>query len=101
MAGDNAPHVGQANAVAFKIRRRVQPLERAKEPVGVLHIEPNAVVADENHGFTTGVRSAGDLDLRRLAWPGVLDGFRYLVHYHVAMMRPDLYDPRQVLDLPS
>jgi len=47
VARDDAPHVGQADAGAFKLFHGTQPLEHPEEFLDILHVEPDAVVADE------------------------------------------------------
>src|SRR5258707_5329754 len=47
VAVHNALHGGQADAGAGEFGLPVQPLKRAKEPVGVGHVEAGAVVADK------------------------------------------------------
>src|SRR5437763_13091029 len=48
LAVDDAPHVGEADPVAFEIVRAVKPLEHAEQLVRVRHVEPDAVVAHEH-----------------------------------------------------
>ena len=45
---NNALHRGQTNARTFEILGPMQPLENAKEFVLVLHVEADAIVADED-----------------------------------------------------
>src|SRR5262245_16724656 len=45
--GNNALHRRQADARAFELFRPMQPLKDAEEFVGILHIEPDAVVTHE------------------------------------------------------
>src|SRR5436190_141700 len=49
VAADDALHGREADAGAGKFFGRMQPLKRAKELVGVGHVEAGAVVADEIH----------------------------------------------------
>src|SRR6266542_2793026 len=41
---DDSPHSGEADAVPLKPFRVIQALERAEQPVSLLHIKTNAVV---------------------------------------------------------
>src|ERR1700730_6264203 len=41
----------QSDADAGKIFSTMQTLKYLKEPVGILHVEPHAVVGDGNHRF--------------------------------------------------
>src|SRR5688572_25148504 len=49
MAGDDAAHVGKADARAFELVLAVQPLENAEELFGVSHVETHAVIAHEKN----------------------------------------------------
>ena len=51
MAGDNPLDDGQANAGAFELADRMEPLKDAKESYGMLRIESDAIVADEEDGL--------------------------------------------------
>lgn len=47
MAGDDAAHIGQANARPFEFFRAMQALEDTEQFVGVIHVEADAVIADK------------------------------------------------------
>src|ERR1700674_866074 len=49
VALDDALHDRQADAGAFEILRAMQPLKHAEKLVGILHVEADAVVANEEH----------------------------------------------------
>src|ERR1044071_6555586 len=51
MAMHDALHVGQADAGARELGDRVQALERDKQLVGEVHVEPRAVVAHEERAL--------------------------------------------------
>ena len=46
---DNPLHRCQADPVPIKLVLRVQPLKRAEKIVGICHIKPRAIVADEEN----------------------------------------------------
>ena len=48
---NDAADIGQTNASAFEIRRGVQALKNPEELVRILHVEPDAIVADEKDGL--------------------------------------------------
>src|SRR6266436_1177102 len=50
----NPPHLGQTHANAFKLRAGMQPLEDAEELGPILHVETDAVIADEDNRFLVG-----------------------------------------------
>ena len=83
MAGDDAPHIGQANARALELLIRVQPLEDPKKLVAIPHVEPRPVIADVNHGFVVGLARTADLDHRRVARAGVFDRVGKQVDQHL------------------
>ncbi len=56
MPVDDAAHIGQANPGAFKFIGSVQTLKNAKKLVGIGHIKPHPVIADENNGLVCLVR---------------------------------------------
>src|SRR5579859_5485689 len=59
---DDAPHIGQAHAVALKLAGVMQALKDRKQPVRVLRVEANAVVAHVNHNFVRERRGAANLN---------------------------------------
>src|SRR5712691_7747967 len=61
------PDGGQTNAGAFELLGPVQPLEDAEQLVGILHVEPGAVVADEQDDPSVFFAGAADLDPPRVA----------------------------------
>ena len=71
VAVQDALHQGQADAGALVIFHRMQALEDAKQLVGVLHVEADAVIADEIDGFAV-LPLAADFDAGRIALAGVL-----------------------------
>jgi hypothetical protein len=75
----------------------VEPLKDPEQLVGILHVEPHPVVADEDR-VPAVARSTPDLDGRHLARAGVLDGIREQVGEYdlheagVALHRGELAD---------
>ena len=57
----DALHDGQADAVAFELVGPVEALERVEQAMRARHVEPWAVVADEEDLLVT-PRFAADLD---------------------------------------
>jgi len=55
---------GQADARALELLRLVQALEGGEQPVGVLHVEADAVVPHKKHDFPA-LCFAAERDLRR------------------------------------
>src|SRR2546428_12958217 len=51
---DNPVHDGKPDTGSFVILASVQPLEDAKQFVGILHVEAGPVVADEEDGALAG-----------------------------------------------
>src|ERR1022692_2785019 len=63
MSMDNSLHDGQADTGSFIVFRPMQSLEDAKQLVGILHVEANAVVPDEVGPFARFIAHAtADLD---------------------------------------
>ena len=72
MLVDDSLHGRQPDARPLEILRPMQPLEHAKQLVGVPHVESNSVVPDEEGALTVPCRLA-NLDHRDVARSGVLD----------------------------
>ena len=68
-------HRSQANARAFEVLPAVKALENSEEFPGILHVETDPVVADEN-GRTAIQHQLAELDDRRFAGPRVFHGIR-------------------------
>src|SRR5207245_7398253 len=73
VAVDDAPDVRQADPRALELLRAMETLEHAEELGGVLHVEADAVVADEDHDLVAGAVLHADLDPRVIALARVLD----------------------------
>src|SRR5262245_48057176 len=73
VAMDDAPDVGEADADAFELIGRVQPLKDAEKFVGIFHVKSDAVVADKKGNFVVRLGTA-DLDFSPLAGARVLQG---------------------------
>src|SRR6185312_14814788 len=70
---DDAPHVGQADAVAGKFRGAMQALEYPEQLVRVLHVETGAIVGHREFIIAAAPLPCAHLDPRHLALAGVLD----------------------------
>src|SRR6266581_2626561 len=88
VAGDDPPHVGEADARALEFLGPVQPLEHPEELAGVFHVEPRSVVLDVELQPAV-LPAAPDPDLRHIAGPGIFDRVRQQVG-------PDLFQHRPV-----
>src|SRR5581483_8570192 len=97
VAGDDALHDRQADAGAFKILRAMQPLEHPEQLVDVLHVEADAVVADEEDLLAAAVLRA-DLHRGFAARPRVFEGVVDQVHKHLLEQRGVAPNRRQVAD---
>src|SRR3974390_2543266 len=71
--GNNASHIGQANAEAFKFLDTMEALKDAKELVRKLHVESDAIVADVDDRLGGGIGRATDFDFCRVARLAVFD----------------------------
>src|SRR5438034_4664503 len=60
---DDAPHGSQPDAAALEFGRLVEPLEGAEQSIGVGHVEPSTVVADEERR-RAGMLGCAELDTR-------------------------------------
>src|SRR5262245_9293018 len=58
---DDAADIRQADTGAFKFAGAVQALEHPEELVRIAHVEPHAIVADEQDGFPL-VAGGADFD---------------------------------------
>src|SRR6266700_3458751 len=54
---------GQPDAGAFKFTRRMEPLKNAKKFIGILRIEPDAIITNEEDRFQRSI-SGADFDPR-------------------------------------
>src|SRR6266704_3710241 len=68
---DDPLHRSEADAGPGKLLRRVEPLERAEQLVGVRHVEPHPIVPHEVHRMAV-LRRDPELDPRLLALRGEL-----------------------------
>ena len=75
IALNDAPDVGEPYARTLELLHPVEALEDAEELVYVSHVEPHAVVADEEVGLRF-VLHAADLDHGPLARTRVFEGVR-------------------------
>src|SRR6188508_3423674 len=77
VAVDDALDGGEADAAAWKVRRRVQPLERPEQVRGEVRVVAGAVVANVERGHAMLIPGRANFDRRLLAaageLPGVLD----------------------------
>jgi N-acetylmuramoyl-L-alanine amidase len=64
---DDAAHVGEADTGALGLINAVETLKHAKQLVGLLHVEADAVVTDEDDSFGSVCRRRADFDLAVLA----------------------------------
>lgn len=64
---------GEPHARALEVLGPVQPLEHAEQLAGILRIETDAVVADEEDAFSRLVAGA-DLDLGLVPLAGIFEG---------------------------
>src|SRR3569623_631331 len=97
---DDAPHVGQPDAVAGEFGSAVQALEHTEKLAGVFHIEPGAVVGHREDIFTVALTLYLDRELRHLAPAGVLDRIADQVLPHGAQHVLVADHDRQRADLP-
>src|SRR4051812_5669294 len=72
VAGDDPTNRRQPDARAFKLVGSMQPLKHSEEVVGILHVEPNAVVADVHNETSLLFTSATHFDFGRIASSRVL-----------------------------
>src|SRR5581483_10416382 len=86
VAVDDALHDRQADAGPLEIFGAMQPLEHAKELVGVFHVEADSVVADEEDPFTAVVAGA-DLHRRAVTLARILECVVDQVHEHLLEQR--------------
>ena len=65
----------------------MQPLENPEELVGILHVEPSAVIANEDDGFPGITAVASDFNAGLLAVASVLDSVVDQIGQHLAQHR--------------
>src|SRR5882724_6472703 len=82
MALDDPLHDRQADAGAFELFGRMQPLEDPKQLAGVLHVEPGAVVAHE-HDQLACLFDAAHFDRGRSATACEFERIGEQVHEHL------------------
>src|SRR4051812_45415377 len=70
MAVNNPADTGKANARAFKLDGAMEALKNAEQFFNIPHVEPDAVVTNENYKFVGGGAGA-DLNPGGLASAGV------------------------------
>ena len=99
VAFDDAADGGEADASAFKIGVAMQALKGAKEVCSVLHVEPDAIIADEE-GRSTGNKHLADFDHRGLAGARVFDGIAEEVGENLLDEAGVAHDGRQRGDTP-
>src|SRR6266496_2617352 len=83
MAKDDSPHIGQTDAGALEISRSMESLKHAKELVGITHIEPDPIIANEKNVFGAGL-DAADFNTRLLAGSGVFESIADQVNQHLS-----------------
>ena len=59
---NDAAHVGEPDTGALEFVATVEPLEDAEQLVHVLHVEADAVVANEHHRLAVGDAVHADFD---------------------------------------
>jgi len=69
---NNTADIGQPNAGALEFMGAVEPLKDAKELIDILHIEADAVIANEDHCFAAPGGSTADFDFGLGATAGEL-----------------------------
>src|ERR1017187_4972855 len=86
MALNDALHDRQADAGAGEILGAMQPLKHVEQLAGILHVEADPVVGDEEHLFVSHLARA-DLDAGVVAQFRVLEGVVDDVHEHLLEQR--------------
>src|SRR5207302_4166903 len=70
---DDAIDRGEADTGAFELLGAMQALKYAEQFVGIFHVEPDTIVANED-GRIAIVLNAADLDKGDRAWTSIFDG---------------------------
>jgi len=88
MAGNDLPHEGEADAIAFELFLAMQTLEYLEQLVGVFHIEARAVIPNKEYG-SPGFLFMAHFNDRRVPLPRVFQGVGEQVD-------PDLLDQGRI-----
>src|SRR5208282_5391740 len=81
MAGNNALHIREADACAFKFIMAMQTLEYAEDFIHIFHVESCSVIRDGTSDFITLI-FASDFDLSLRTRTGELDCIGDEINHH-------------------
>src|SRR5687767_6419864 len=76
MSRNDSLHICQPYAGALEFFSAMEPLKDAEKPVGVRHVEADAVVAHKHLGLSWHAVATTNLDRRLLTCPRVLERIR-------------------------
>jgi len=87
MPMNDPSNIRESDARSLELVVSVEALKHTKQFVHVLHIEPRAIVPDEDLGFTRGRLGGADLNLCSGAMSSKLQGVREQVREHLTQHR--------------